>query len=154
MTEPFRYLLRVRYGECDAQMVVFNARYAEYVDIAVNELMRAMWGDYTDLVKRDIDLHVVRYEIDWRAPARFDEVLSVAVQCEHVGRTSFRFACTFSRHGEDEILATAKIVYVVFRPSTGEKQAVPPELRAQLEAGAPGQLVDHAGVLLAAKDRA
>ena len=26
--ERFRYFLRVRYGECDAQKVVFNARYA------------------------------------------------------------------------------------------------------------------------------
>ena len=29
MTAPFRYYLRVRYQECDAQHVVFNARYGE-----------------------------------------------------------------------------------------------------------------------------
>ena len=34
---PFRFRFRVRYGECDAQWVVFNARYADVVDIAVNE---------------------------------------------------------------------------------------------------------------------
>lgn len=34
MTPPFRYYLRVRYGECDAQKVVFNARYGDYVDLA------------------------------------------------------------------------------------------------------------------------
>ena len=31
----FTLLLRVRYGECDAQEVVFNARYADYIDIAM-----------------------------------------------------------------------------------------------------------------------
>ena len=33
MASRFRYYLRVRYGECDAQKVVFNARYADYVDL-------------------------------------------------------------------------------------------------------------------------
>ncbi len=30
LSENFTLLLRVRYGECDAQQVVFNARYADY----------------------------------------------------------------------------------------------------------------------------
>jgi len=38
---PFRFRFRVRYAECDAQSVMFNARYADYVDIAVNE-----YGDF------------------------------------------------------------------------------------------------------------
>src|SRR3954453_17477815 len=40
--ENFRYYLRVRYVECDAQKVVFNSRYAEYVDVAINEFLRAI----------------------------------------------------------------------------------------------------------------
>jgi acyl-CoA thioester hydrolase len=39
--KPFRYYLRVRYSECDSQKVVFNARYGEYVDLAVTEYVRA-----------------------------------------------------------------------------------------------------------------
>jgi hypothetical protein len=38
---PFRYYLRVRYIECDAQKVVFNSRYSEYVDVGINEFLRA-----------------------------------------------------------------------------------------------------------------
>ena len=41
---PFRLLLRVRYGECDAQQVVFNARYGDYVDVAATEFYRAVFG--------------------------------------------------------------------------------------------------------------
>lgn len=37
----FVHRLRVRYGECDAQKVVFNARYGDYMDVAVLEFMRA-----------------------------------------------------------------------------------------------------------------
>src|SRR3979490_1096372 len=42
--EPFRYYLRVRYIECDAQKVVFNSRYGEYVDVSINEFLRAIGG--------------------------------------------------------------------------------------------------------------
>jgi acyl-CoA thioester hydrolase len=50
MSVPFRYYLRVRYIECDAQKVVFNSRYSEYVDVSVNEFLRAagILGDFAD----------------------------------------------------------------------------------------------------------
>lgn len=50
MTSPFEFRLRVRYGECDAQGVVFNARYGDYVDIAVNEYIRTLFGNYQNLL--------------------------------------------------------------------------------------------------------
>ena len=37
MNQPFRYYMQVRYGECDAQKVVFNARYGDYTDLAATE---------------------------------------------------------------------------------------------------------------------
>ena len=41
MTQRFRYYLRVRYQDCDAQKVVFNARYGDYFDVACIEFLRA-----------------------------------------------------------------------------------------------------------------
>ena len=38
----FRYYLRVRYSECDAQKVVFNSRYGDYIDLATTEFLRAL----------------------------------------------------------------------------------------------------------------
>ena len=74
MKPAFTFLLRVRYSECDAQKVVFNARYAEYVDIAATEFMRAIWGGYDHLLERGIDFQVVNLNINWLASAHFDEV--------------------------------------------------------------------------------
>ena len=44
MSAIFRFRFRVRYGECDAQQIVFNARWADYVDIAATEYTRALFG--------------------------------------------------------------------------------------------------------------
>ena len=46
---PFRLLFRVRYGECDAQNIVFNARWGDYVDIASTEYMRSLFGKLLSL---------------------------------------------------------------------------------------------------------
>ena len=70
---PFRLLLRVRYGECDAQQVVFNARYGDYVDVAATEFYRAVFGSYQALLEQGLDSQVVRMVTDWSAPARFDD---------------------------------------------------------------------------------
>ena len=36
----YRHALRVRYGECDMQQVVFNANYLAYIDDAIDTWMR------------------------------------------------------------------------------------------------------------------
>jgi acyl-CoA thioester hydrolase len=82
---PFRFRFRVRYSECDAQTVVFNARYADYVDIAVNEYIRTLFGDYQNLLARDLDIQVVSLTVNYRAPARFDDVLDARFRAGRVG---------------------------------------------------------------------
>ena len=52
MSEPFRFRFRVRYNECDAQLVVFNARYADYVDLAMTEFMRALFQTGYDMAAK------------------------------------------------------------------------------------------------------
>src|SRR5918997_3852313 len=43
-TAPLVCTLRVRYGECDPQGVVFNAHFLAYFDIGMTELSRAAFG--------------------------------------------------------------------------------------------------------------
>ena len=143
MTEPFRYYLRVRYGECDAQKVVFNARYAEYVDLAVTEFARAA-GFGAELISGEIDYQLVRQTLEWKAPARFDDVLEIAVRALRLGTTSFTLGCEFRIAGQDAVIATAETVYVLVDPAL-VKRPLPAEFRAALEAGAAGGTTDHAG---------
>ncbi|HUJ60231.1 MAG TPA: thioesterase family protein [Kofleriaceae bacterium] len=139
----FRYLLRVRYGECDAQGIVFNARWAEYVDIAASEYTRALFGS-VDPAVTGIDWRLVKQTLEWRAPGRYDDVLDIRVRTLRVGTTSFALATEFCRHGETAVLATAETIYVVVDPAAGVKRPVPEACRAALERGAPGVVVDHA----------
>src|SRR5579872_3317190 len=63
MTDRFRYYLRVRYAECDAQKVVFNARYADYVDLSTSEFLRAL-GFGEALVDGTLDYQLVKQTVE------------------------------------------------------------------------------------------
>jgi len=80
--------LRVRYSECDAQKVVFNGRYGEYVDLAVTEYMRAI-GLTSGGLFVEFDYQLVKQTIEWRAPARFDDVFEISFRRSISARRSF-----------------------------------------------------------------
>jgi acyl-CoA thioester hydrolase len=142
---PFRFRFRVRYGECDAQGVVFNARYADFVDIAVNEYIRTLLGDYQHLLDQDLDIQVVSLTVNWKAPAKFDDVLEARIRAGRIGNTSFTLHLEFFRYGDDGFIADADVTYVLIQPSVMGKVAIPDHIRQLLELGAPGELISHAG---------
>jgi acyl-CoA thioester hydrolase len=139
----FRYRLRVRYGECDAQKVVFNARYGDYVDLAVTEFFRAL-GYGEQLVSGELDYQLVKQTLEWQAPARFDQVLECTVAARRLGTTSLTLGVEFRVAGRPELLATAETVYVLVDAHTLSKKPLPDALRAALERGADA-VTDHAG---------
>jgi acyl-CoA thioester hydrolase len=143
---PFRYYLRVRYGECDQQGVVYNARYGEYVDLACTEFLRAALAP-ADIFDGSFEFQVVRLLIEWTGPARFDDTLEISVTTTRLGTTSYTLGFTLRRLGEAQPLATAETVNVYVDPKTWTKSALPPEFRDRLTRGARGQVVDHAGAV-------
>jgi acyl-CoA thioester hydrolase len=140
MADRFRYYLRVRYSECDAQKVVFNARYADYVDVATVEFLRASCPDFTS-----IEYHLVKQTIEWKAPARFDQILELTVYLQHIGTTSFTLATEIRVAGQEQIITRIETANVLLDPATMKKTSIPEELRTALESGAAGVVTDHAG---------
>lgn len=149
---PFRFLFRVRYGECDAQNIVFNARWGDFIDIACTEYLRAMFG-VADPGQAGLHIRLVRQLVEWKEPGRFDDVVDAEVRTLKVGTTSFTLSTVFRRLADGVVLAMADTVYVSVDPIVGEKRALVDEHRRALEAGAPGRVVDHAGALAAAAGR-
>ena len=81
----FVHELRVRYGECDPQGIVFNANYLSYFDITVTELWRASeLGSWQAMVERGLDVVVGEANLRFRAPARFDDLIAVHARFSEV----------------------------------------------------------------------
>lgn len=108
--------LRVRYAECDMQGHVFNGHYLTWFDMAHTEALRATVGDYADVVARGVELVVAEANVRYRSPARFDDVLAVAVAFEPLGTTSLTSAFTVTR-GED-LIAEGRMRHVCVDATT------------------------------------
>ncbi len=145
MSMPFQMLLRVRYGECDAQQVVFNPRYADYVDVAVTEYYRAVFGGYDTLLQRGLDSQVVKLEIQWMSSARFDDVLAISVTTKHIGNSSYSLAMNITHQADTRLVASAEVVYVMVDAKLFTKVTIPDDIKTLLQAGAPDQVFDQAG---------
>lgn len=148
MSDAFRYYLRVRYGECDAQKVVFNARYGDYIDLAVSEFLRAL-GYGEQMVSAELDFQLVRQTTEWKAPAHYDEVLDARVSLLRIGTTSFALAVEFRVAGSEAVICTGETVYVLVDHATLTKRPLDAQMRERMARGAPGVRVDHAGYLAA-----
>lgn len=144
MTAPFRYYTRVRYQDCDAQHIVFNARYGDYVDLAITEFLRASFPE-RDPFDGSLEIQVVRQLIEWKAPARFNDVLEISVRVARFGTTSFTVAFDLRIAGTPDPIVTAELIYVVVDGQTWQKRPMTPNERERLEAGANGKITDHGG---------
>ncbi len=128
--EPFRHTLRVRWGECDEQGVVYFVNYAEYVDLALTELWRERVRPYPEMVASGTDLMVVAMDMTFRRPARFDEEVDVVLEVARLGSTSLTSAWRVERAGE--VLCSGTITHVCIDPAEQVKKRIPDDLRAAL----------------------
>jgi len=140
---PFRYYLRVRYIECDAQKVVFNSRYSEYVDVGINEFLRAA-GVLGDFISGPLDFQLVKQTVEWKAPARFDQVLELRIAATRLGTTSFTIGTAFRVAGEERVIVTVETIYVLVDGKTLTKLPLTDAIRVALQEGAAGRVTDHA----------
>jgi acyl-CoA thioester hydrolase len=130
MSDEFRHRLRVRYGECDPQGVVYFARYSEFVDIGLTELWRERVSPWDEMVQGGSDMVVAELQLRYRAAARFDDELDIALAIDRLGETSIVFAFRIERDGD--CLVDGTIRQVCIDPATRSKKALPPDVRAAL----------------------
>ncbi len=133
--EGFRLItpLRVRYAEADLQGIVFNANYLAFADVGLTEYMRALMMVQNGGAERDMlggfmahfggDNWVRHAEVDFRASAKADDQIDIAVRITRFGRTSYGLLVHILR-GE-ELLNVIRLTYVWFDPATEEVAPVP-----------------------------
>ncbi len=126
----FVHRLRVRYGECDPQGIVFNANYLLYTDVAFTELWRAAVGPWQEMEAAGYDAVVADVHLSFRSPARFDDEVDIAMEVTRLGRSSIETAVTFRRG--DEVLVTGELRHAVVSRETWASTEMPTFIREGL----------------------
>jgi acyl-CoA thioester hydrolase len=103
---PFKYsaFTRVGFSDTDAQGIVYYGRYLPYFDLA-----RVEYHRHLGLLKLETGHEFVMRasDIEYLAPARFDDLLEVFIRVARVGRTSATYAMAAYRVEDDELMVTA-----------------------------------------------
>ena len=133
-TEPYEYRAGVRYLEVDQQGVVFNMWYLAYLDEAMTGFLDAGELPYAALQAGGHDVQVVHTELDWRGALGWGDAVRVRVRTEAMGRTSFTLGFEV-RGNSDQVLVTARTVYVCVLLDGSGKTPIPDRLRRALNAG-------------------
>ncbi len=121
---------RIRYHECDAQGVLYNARYLTLFDMALTELWRAAFGGYAAMTDRGLDLVVAEAHVRFGGSARFDDLVTVSVEVKDIGTTSMHSEYEVRR--DDELLVEGWLRHVLVELGTASKTPFPDDLRAAL----------------------
>lgn len=131
----FFFPFRVRYSEVDGQMIVFNAHYLTYFDVAITEYFRALPYDYREQVEHTgEDYHTVKTVVEYHGPIRFDDEIEVGVRTARIGRSSLTFALEIHLKGGDDCLASGEVVWVNTDQKTRRSASLPAELVTKLKA--------------------
>ena len=101
---PFRYsaLTRVWFSDTDAQGVVYYGRYLPYFDHARTEYHRHLGP----LAIEGAEFVMRALQVEYHAPARFDDLLECFVRVSRIGRTSITYEFAAYRLPDDELMVT------------------------------------------------
>lgn len=69
--------IRVRYSETDAMGFLHHANFFCYFEIGRTELLRADGGNYREMEAQGLFIVVVEIRCRYRAPARYDDLLTL-----------------------------------------------------------------------------
>src|SRR6056300_861900 len=104
-SQLFEWPIRVYYEDTDAGGVVFYANYLRFMERARTEWLRSLGFEQDELMQDPgVMFAVHRTEIDYRAPARFNDELSVITRLDKLSGTSITFAQQIVRRGDDQPL--------------------------------------------------
>jgi len=128
----FHHNIRVRFADSDLQGNAFNGPYLPYHDVAWTEYFRAVGFEWKDLLALGVDTVLARTSMEFKSPAKFDDVLEVCTRVSRIGTTSLTFEFEIYVEGEDRLIGSATSLYVCVDPAAMKSTDVPGLLRERI----------------------
>ena len=119
------YSVRVRYAETDQMGVVYHGNYAQYFEMGRVEWLRNLGISYKWMEENGIMLPVVSLNINYKKPARYDDLLTVKTIFK--SQTSVKIEFDYEIYNEKLELLTIASSTLVFVDMKTSRPTAPPE---------------------------
>lgn len=129
LTNPlFQFPVRVYYEDTDAGGVVYHARYLHFFERARTEYLRTLdFSQQALLNERNLAFVVKSMAIDYRFPARLDDLLSVETEVSELKGATILFTQWLKR--DELILCTATVKVACVDLGKMKPMALPAEVK-------------------------
>ncbi len=108
--KEFLWPVRVYYEDTDSGGVVYYANYLKFMERGRTELLRSLGFEQDQMLEEDgVIFAVRRVEVDYHAPARFNDALQVGVKLTERGRASMTFLQEIKRVDDEQILCSGEV---------------------------------------------
>jgi acyl-CoA thioester hydrolase len=125
----FSWPIRVYWEDTDGGGVVYHASYLRFLERGRTEWLRALGvGQQSLRDTQDLVFAVRSVTMDFLAPARLDDALSVSVELTEARSASLRFRQTLRRESDGAILVEAQVRAACLTASTFRPRPIPPGL--------------------------
>ena len=126
MKAPYHeHRLRVRYAETDQMGVVHHRNYLVYLEESRTSLMRERGCSYAEMKRKGWALPVRRVQIRYRAPAYYEEELSVRTRIGSIGNASITFESEVVRVSDGVPIASGSVELACIRKDAVVRRPVP-----------------------------
>lgn len=124
--------VRVRYSETDQMGVVYHGNYLPYFEIGRVEWLRDKGVSYKWMEENGIGLPIVSLTLNYKKPARYDELLTVRTKFKSQTSVKIEFDCEIESE-QGDLLTTMQIMLVFVDMKTGRPVAPPDYIKTILE---------------------
>jgi acyl-CoA thioester hydrolase len=122
--------IRVRYEETDRMGVVYYANYLIWFEVGRTEFFKMLGMSYRDLEDKDgLRLMVVESKINYKAPATYDDLVSIETTIGNIKNTSISFS--YKVYRDNTLLAIGDTAHV-FTNKGGKPIRIPGKIREKL----------------------
>ncbi len=112
--EVYETKLRVRYAETDQMGVVYHSNYVIWFEVGRVEMLRQLGFTYRDMEREDgTHIAVVEVRCRYKAPARYDNLVSVRTRLLNVRDSLLHFGYEIVRDEDGALLAEGETIHIV-----------------------------------------
>ncbi len=121
----YQFEVRVRYAETDQMGVVYHGNYAQYFEMGRVEWLRNLGISYKWMEENGIMLPVVSLSMNYKKPARYDDVLTVKTFLK--SQTSVKIEFDYEIYNQNNELLTTGNSVLVFVDIKSGRPTLPPD---------------------------
>jgi acyl-CoA thioester hydrolase len=127
--KEFLWPVRVYYEDTDSGGVVYYANYLKFMERGRSEFLRSLGFEQDRMLADEGVIFVVRrVEIDFHAPARFNDSLQIGVKLVQHKRASMTFLQEIKRENNEQILCSGKVQIACIDAERFHPCAIPDQL--------------------------